>query len=324
MAQEGGIAQLAAELLAVRAEYATFLETLPDALVEGDLESGRITQMNRMARILFGYTQKDVRDGIAASRLFADGEYERCRAVIDSYVGRSREERAPYVRSGRQELYEATLRRKDGATFATETQNAFVLDERGLPVRLRSLVRDVSDRKAAERRLAELTVRDPLTGCYNRRHLDSIRADLERPSVRWGCMVFDLDDFKSINDRYGHDEGDRVLQRFAHFVSRQHRTEDIFVRLGGDEFGLVVHVDTPDELDALSMRLREAATEGSPVPFSLGVAYRMADESIEEVLIRADRTMYAMKTRDPVYARKRKRSRAALRAGAAAEGGSRS
>ena len=84
-------------------------------------------------------------------------------------------------------------------------------------------MRDITVRKEMEARLEEASVRDPLTGCFNRRYLDRKRAELEEPSAHWACLLFDLTDFKSINDTYGHDEGDRVLQAFAHFLSRHHR-----------------------------------------------------------------------------------------------------
>ena len=86
-----------------------------------------------------------------------------------------------------------------------------------------------------ERRLEELSVRDPLTGCYNRRYLQAQQPVLERPTYFYGVLMMDLDNFKEINDTYGHEEGDRVLQRFSHFIIRNKRADDILVRLGGDE-----------------------------------------------------------------------------------------
>jgi diguanylate cyclase (GGDEF)-like protein len=162
---------------------------------------------------------------------------------------------------------------------------------------MRSIVRDVTERREMERRLAELSHRDPLTGCYNRRHLEERQEELERPSARWACLVFDLDHFKAINDTYGHEEGDRVLKGFAHFLGRHHRPDDLLVRTGGDEFALVVRADSEDEARGVSERLLEAAGLDSPAGFSLGVAYRRPGETLDEVLARADRTLYAARGR---------------------------
>ncbi|HEY6553710.1 MAG TPA: GGDEF domain-containing protein, partial [Vicinamibacteria bacterium] len=113
------------------------------------------------------------------------------------------------------------------------------------------------------------------------------------PTARWACLVFDLDDFKTINDTYGHEEGDRVLRGFAHFVGRQHRPDDVLVRTGGDEFALVVRADSESEVDGVSQRLLQAAELDSPAGFSMGIAFRRTGEGLDAALGRADRTMYA-------------------------------
>jgi diguanylate cyclase (GGDEF)-like protein len=213
--------------------------------------------------------------------------------LIQKYVGKSLTTGEAYVRSGRHDLQEITLRRKDGSTFVAETQSSFVLDSGGRPTGMQTIIRDVTARKEMERRLEELSYRDPLTGCYNRRHLEGRRADLERPTARWACVVFDLDNFKAVNDTYGHEEGDRVLRGFAHFLARQHRADDVLVRTGGDEFALIVRADSEAEAQNLAERLVEAAALDSPASFSLGVAYRRPGETVTEAMARADRTMYA-------------------------------
>ena len=277
----------------LRGQLDDFLFHLPDALVESDLVVEQVLFMNRMAQVLFGYSTEDVARGVPGFVLFADEEIPRVRAILASYVGRNLAGGLPYERTGRQDLYELRMRRKDGTLFVAETQSSFVLDEKGVPRRMRSIIRDVSKRKEMEARLEEMGHRDPLTGCYNRRHLERQRDELERPTARWACLVFDLDHFKAINDTYGHEEGDRVLQGFAHFLSRHHRPDDLLMRTGGDEFALVVRADSEKEAEAVSKRLLDAAALDSPAGFSMGVAYRKPGEGIEAVLNRADHTLYA-------------------------------
>jgi diguanylate cyclase (GGDEF)-like protein len=212
-------------------------------------------------------------------------------------VGRSLSTGEPYEPSGGYRLYEFQMRRRDGSLFTAETQSSFVLDELGMPTQMRSIVRDVSERKELQRQLAEMSLRDPLTGCYNRRHLESRRPELERPTAHWACLVFDLKDFKAINDTYGHEEGDRVLRSFVHFLGRHHRTEDILLRLGGDEFALFLQAASEAEARAVTKRLLDAAALDSPAGFSMGMAYRRPGESVDEAMSRADRVMYASRGR---------------------------
>jgi diguanylate cyclase (GGDEF)-like protein len=185
----------------------------------------------------------------------------------------------------------------DGSVFPAETQSSIMLDASRRAIGVRTLVRDISQRKALEARLEEMSFRDPLTGCFNRRYIDKKRGELERPTSTWVCLLFDLANFKAINDTYGHDEGDRVLQAFAHFLSRQHRSDDMLVRLGGDEFAVFVRAHTEEEGRAISKRVAEAAGRDSPAAFSLGTAFRRPGEPVADVLARADHALYASKGR---------------------------
>ena len=78
-----------------------------------------------------------------------------------------------YVRSGGQDLREFLMRRRDGTSFPAETQSSMVVDRAGHARGVRTLVRDISARKELEARLEETSVREPLTGCFNRRYLDA-------------------------------------------------------------------------------------------------------------------------------------------------------
>jgi len=169
--------------------------------------------------------------------------------------------------------------------------------EDGKVVALYGVLLDITKRKTLEAQLAQLSVRDPLTGCYNRRYLQAQQPVLERPSYFYGCLMLDLDRFKEINDTYGHEEGDRVLQRFAHFIIRNKRADDILVRLGGDEFALFLEIVSPENLDLVANRLIENAPTQAPIAFSIGHAYRRPGEKLEEILARADAAMYEAKGR---------------------------
>jgi diguanylate cyclase (GGDEF)-like protein len=145
--------------------------------------------------------------------------------------------------------------------------------------------------------LAELSIRDPLTGAYNRRYLSHVQEELERPTAHWGAVMIDLDDFKAVNDRYGHDEGDRVLQAHVHFLRRASRAEDRLVRYGGDEFLLIVEVRSESELDEVVARLDESADSEAPAAFTVGAAFRRPREPLHAAIARADDAMYSQRGR---------------------------
>lgn len=292
---EGGKTRedLARDVSALERRLQELLDFLPDALIEAVLPAGPVTQVNRMARSLFGYTADDVAGGVDPARFFADGEYARVRDLVAEYVAHSVTTRTAYTRSGRQDLYEVRMRRRDGSEFEAECQSSFLLDAEGVPVGIRSIVRDITERKQMARRLEELSYRDPLTGCHNRHYLEKERERLEGAGALWACLVFDLDHFKEINDREGHEEGDRVLRGFAHFIRQQHRPDDLLVRTGGDEFVLIAEAAEEQEAEAMGQRLREVAARECPAEFSMGVAFRGRGEGIGDVLARADRSMYA-------------------------------
>ena len=104
-----------------------------------------------------------------------------------------------------------------------------------------------------------------------------------------GCIFIDIDHFKIYNDRWGHLEGDAVLQRMARFLMRYVRAEDAVVRIGGDEFVVIMANSTEAETCLVADRLRAEALERAPVPFSLGWAARASGEQLQRLMDRADR-----------------------------------
>ena len=108
------------------------------------------------------------------------------------------------------------------------------LDEIGAP----------DDVKALAAELAELAVRDPLTGLYNRRFFDeALRKDIEasrRYDRDLSLVLFDLDYFKQLNDTAGHEAGDEALQQFAAVLKETARAADVVCRIGGDEFAVIM------------------------------------------------------------------------------------
>ncbi|HNP35075.1 MAG TPA: diguanylate cyclase [Woeseiaceae bacterium] len=99
---------------------------------------------------------------------------------------------------------------------------------------------DITKRKHNEQRMLDEALRDPLTGVLNRRGFESAAASCIRSSAQGAVLYLDLNQFKSINDRFGHQAGDALLKAFGHRLGYCLRTEDILGRLGGDEFAIVL------------------------------------------------------------------------------------
>ncbi len=175
--------------------------------------------------------------------------------------------------------------------------------------RLRDTLEDKNRELAkAVEQVREMAIRDDLTGLFNRRHLLEIlerqRALAVRKKLPFAVCYVDLDHFKQINDRFGHEWGDRVLRRFSQVAMAGMRDGDYFGRLGGEEFLLIL--PQSDELGAvrvaerLRKRWREESfgAEGGPAAVSLSVgvaAYRDTD-TIDALINRADEGLYKAKS----------------------------
>jgi len=166
------------------------------------------------------------------------------------------------------------------------------------------------ERRVAQRtrQLSELAAREPLTGLYNRRRfnelLDRAVSEALRYDNRLSCIMVDLDDFKRVNDHFGHATGDRVLVLAADTIRRELRSADVPARLGGDEFVVLLPQTAPDRARVLAERIghRFAAEVRGTLPqvrtgMSMGIASLQADAVADaESLIRAaDRALYQAK-----------------------------
>ena len=148
-----------------------------------------------------------------------------------------------------------------------------------------------------------LAYRDPLTGLRNRRYLDErLREEMQRArrhaDPTFSVLVFDLNNFKNINDVHGHGVGDDCLRFIARFLEENLREHDICCRTGGDEFTAILPESDSLGAELLVARLRERlaranATRDLPVHLSIGVATWPEDGGDSETLLEAaDRAMF--------------------------------
>jgi diguanylate cyclase (GGDEF)-like protein/PAS domain S-box-containing protein len=187
-------------------------------------------------------------------------------------------------------------------------QGHAVKDVRGKPVGYLWLFEDVTRERQTAEQLIYLAERDALTGLYNRHRFNEelarMIAEAQRHSSRLALLYFDLDDFKYINDTFGHRAGDAMLIRVAGEVAGQVRRNELFSRLGGDEFGILVPDISEEMLRVLAERItRSIATvrfqfEGKNLRLttSLGIAvYPDHADNAEDLIARADMAMYIAK-----------------------------
>jgi len=177
-----------------------------------------------------------------------------------------------------------------------------------LSERVRSHNRVIADSYGELRKAEQSAVTDALTGLGNRHTMeDAFPREIER-SVRdrrkLALILLDLDNFKSLNDRYGHVVGDRVLAAIARTLKRQFRPDDILVRYGGDEFAVLLPNVAEGQALAIAERTREAVASENlslrgedrfTVSVSIGVAELGAHQSLDALLGAADAAMYRAK-----------------------------
>ena len=199
-------------------------------------------------------------------------------------------------------------RRKSGELYVEMLGIVAVCDEGGQLLNYVAVFSDISQIKAHEAELDRIAHFDSLTGLPNRRlfsdRLTHALAHAERSGKLLAVCYLDLDGFKPVNDRYGHDAGDQLLIEISNRLKNTLRSEDTMARLGGDEFVLLLgDLSDPEEcrhaLDRALVELaKPASIAGEPlsVSASIGVALYPLDDADGDTLLRhADQAMYSAK-----------------------------
>ena len=203
------------------------------------------------------------------------------------------------------ERLEEQILRPDGALGWAETIKVPVLGPDGTVVGTAGIARDISAQKAYQRQIEFLAAHDPLTGLFNRRHLEVQFQPFADTHGRFAALFLDLDNFKLINDTDGHSIGDELLRQLATRLSAAMPAHALLTRLGGDEFMVLLPLqsDQPGVLDGQAAAL--ADTVGAPydidgaryvVSCSIGIAVYPEHGADRLTLIKhADIAMYEAK-----------------------------
>ena len=273
----------------------TVFETTADGIMLSDA-SDRIVRVNGAFTKLTGFESRDV-----VGRVLADSPF----APLDPDASEMR--RNQLLKNGFV-TGEVTRRRKDGAQLALWVTATCVYGNDGRIAHYIRVFTDISTLKETQRQLEHLATVDMLTGLPNRRafheRIHQLAERARRQQTEFGVMFVDLDGFKRVNDRHGHDVGDVLLQEVAALLKESIRASDVAFRLGGDEFTVLLdHVGGPRDAVAVAERVLAAVQAlivgGDPASVtgaSIGIAlYPDHGDDVAALIRHADAAMYAAK-----------------------------
>ena len=196
----------------------------------------------------------------------------------------------------------------DQAERHIRTQTSVVRDDAGVPLRIFGVCLDISQSQKAQRELEEMSCCDPLTGVLNRRGLtNSLEREVDRrrrSGSDMQALFLDLDDFKKVNDVYGHSIGDEVLQSVSQILRTTVRASDHVARIGGDEFLVILPSTNPEEARPVADKIHQAVSESVitkkfphlRIGASLGmVSAAREDEMVQDLLVRTEHALHSAK-----------------------------
>ncbi len=213
--------------------------------------------------------------------------------------------------TGKEQENNVYLHHKDGHRVPITVRTFPIYDDNKKTVAAVEVFTDSQYKKNIyneNRRLQEMVITDELTGIYNRRYIDFQLSTSITESIKFkqsfGVIFIDIDDFKSVNDNYGHNVGDEVLKLITRTINSNIRSNDVFGRWGGEEFILIAKIVYKNELFRLSEKLRFLVEKSSllieeekklSVTISLGGTFFKEGDTIDDVVSRADTGMYKSK-----------------------------
>ena len=294
---EARVAQRTAELRQREAQARTFMDTAMDAVVVLDQER-RVLEFNRAAERLFGFRAEELL-GRSVEEFMPEQTVPIHRALLaEAAAGNA----ADVGGQGREMLALAA----DGREFPVEVSigSAELAGGRVFV----GILRDISERKAVEEELQRLATTDGLTGILNRRaftaEAERLVALARRHDHPLALFILDADKFKNINDSHGHPVGDQVLQALVGAIGGGLRQSDVFGRLGGEEFGLLLPQTPPAGAHQLGQRLLQVVRQvrlplaQGELSFSVSIGAALLagpGDDLEAMMHRADAALYAAK-----------------------------
>jgi len=277
------------------------LEISPSILYIINLKTRKIEYTNRFMPALLGYTEEDLPGTIAIpDSLIHKDDLE----VLDRHYAALREAQDTDILE-----FEFRAAHKSGQTSWMHCRESiFARDELNIPQKAVGVIEDITSRKMREHKLFEESTKDVLTNLLNRRGFFLFFSSLMTRCVAMSqsCALFymDIDNFKMINDKFGHGEGDEALKALADIMRNTFRTSDLVARLGGDEFVVLMPDVDENTIAIIQKRFQKKIDEFALIslhPWSLSVSVGVAFQKpgqilpVSELLKIADENMYRNK-----------------------------
>jgi diguanylate cyclase (GGDEF)-like protein/PAS domain S-box-containing protein len=275
--------------------YKTLLDSLFDAVFTVD-SHGTITYWNESCSRLTGYTTAEmVGQNYSSTPLAYAEEHEDSQSGGIQIV----------METGMPGTWKGYLRRKNGQRIPIESHVSPLRNNQGEAVGAVEIFRDISAHvslEQAHQQVLQMSRKDLLTGLYNRAAISELlKAEIER-SRRYrqplSAIMIDIDHFKRINDRYGHDAGDKVLAKIGAILAHNLRKPDVVGRWGGEEFLIVTPGSDSQAAATLAERLRgfiKAIPEDDTperITATFGIAQHQAHQNHDQLLYVADQALY--------------------------------
>ncbi|MBV7543090.1 sensor domain-containing diguanylate cyclase [Acidovorax sp. sic0104] len=288
--------EIEAELRESEQNFRRLFETMQDVYYRTNAQ-GVVQQVGPGVRRVLGYEPHEIEGRTAESYYPHSSDRDAFKAAILAH--------------GEVSDFPGQMVRRDGQVIDISISSHALYDPAGNFAGVEGIYRDVTQRKNLERELQRLATTDMLTGMANRRAFLECAESVYAHSLGNGepltLLMLDLDHFKSINDRFGHLEGDRALVEFAQAVKSQLRASDVVGRLGGEEFGVLLPLTAIEEglevaarilASICALRLTDDTGQAYGITASMGLgAFRHTDRSLRDALDRADQALYLAKHR---------------------------
>ena len=281
------------ELYREKEMFKTTLHSIGDGVVTTD-EKGRIIVLNQVAEEITGWKEQEVK-GKPFAEIFKLLNEESGEPVEDPV--------AKVIETGKiiGLANHTVLITKDGRRKPIADSAAPIKDEKGQTSGVVMVFRDITQEKAWQAKILNLSYHDSLTGLHNRRFIEEQMEwlDISR-DLPISVIMADVNGLKLTNDVFGHEEGDKLLKKTAEILKKNCRNDDIISRWGGDEFLILLPRTTADNAEKIMRRIKNECSRVKSIKTQLSIAMgcavkRDASERLDHVIKEAEERMYRQK-----------------------------